>query len=373
MAQPYYWFDHLDQLRRAQGKALDRLGLGPQESPFCIVFERPGLRLRRYGTGTANRSPLLLVPAPIKRSYIWDLSPERSVVRRALEHQFDVYLVEWSEPEEGTQAPGLADYAGSMLDHCIAAIRAHSGADKIFLAGHSLGGVFTALHSAYQPEQVAGLVLIDVPLHFAAAAGVHRNLLELDAPAWKALDAAAHIPGSLLGMASTGAQPGTFCTSRYLDCVASIGSRDQTITHWRVERWTLDELAMSCKLFNDVMEQLYRHDRFMRGELMIEAVRLHPHDVTAPLFSVYHASGGVVPSESVLAFHRAAGSTDKELVAYFGDIGVALQHVGPLVGDNAHRHIWPRVFAWLERIDLGAAAGPARPQRLELCAGGAPN
>jgi polyhydroxyalkanoate synthase len=72
-------FESLDRVRRLQGLALDRIGLGRHETPYRIVFSRPGLRLRCYGD--EGGGPILfIVPAPIKRPYIWDLSPERSVV-----------------------------------------------------------------------------------------------------------------------------------------------------------------------------------------------------------------------------------------------------------------------------------------------------
>jgi polyhydroxyalkanoate synthase len=197
---------------------------------------------------------------------------------------------------------------------------------------------------------VAALVLIDVPLDFAAVPGAFSRLPGIDLPARAARPSAPQVPGSLLSMLSACAAPLTFCVSRYIDCVASMASWEHTVTHWRVERWTLDEFPMSRKLFDEVMEYLYRQNRFMRGELMIGAVRLHPRNVGAPLLSVYQLASTIIPSESVLAFHRAAGSSVKELVPYFGDTGVALQHVGPLVGDNAYRQIWPRVFRWLDRI-----------------------
>jgi polyhydroxyalkanoate synthase len=112
----------------------------------------------------------------------------------------------------------------------------------------------------------------------------------------------------------------------------------------------MDELPMSRRLFDDVVERLYGQDSFMRGELAIDGKPLHPRNIKAPLLSVYQASSDLIPSDAVLAFHRAAGSADKELVPYCGDVGVALRHVGPLVGDSAFRQVWPRVFNWLDRI-----------------------
>ncbi|HEV7814177.1 MAG TPA: alpha/beta fold hydrolase [Janthinobacterium sp.] len=357
---PPYWFELLDQLRRLQGTALDRFGLGPRESAFQVLFTMPGLRLRCYGTGAAHSLPLLIVPAPIKQPYIWDLSPERSVVRRAIEHKLGVYLVEWTEPGEGTRSPGLSDYAGPMLDACIDATAEQAHCDRVFLMGHSLGGIIAAIHSAYRPEHVAGLALIEAPLHFPEMAGTFQSLPELGIRGRQEFRSSSRVPGSLLSMISASAAPGTFCVSRYLDWLASMASVERTATHWRVERWTMDELPMPSTLFDDVVEGLFRQNSFMRGELAIDGVRLHPRDITAPLLSVYQPSSTITPPESVLAFHRAAGSRDQELVPYFGDIGVALQHVGPLIGDNAYRHVWPRVFNWLDRI-VGARVDATLP------------
>jgi len=63
-----------------------------------------------------------------------------------------------------------------MLDDCIAVTAEQTGSPSVFLAGHSLGGVFAALHGAYRPEHVAALVLVDVPLDFATRARRLQNL-----------------------------------------------------------------------------------------------------------------------------------------------------------------------------------------------------
>jgi polyhydroxyalkanoate synthase len=366
MIQAVWPFEWLDYLRRYQGRVFDRLGLGPRESPFRVLFSRPGRRLRCYRAGTGNGPALLLVPAPIKRPYIWDLAPGRSVVRRAIERGRGVYLVEWMDVAADDPAFGLADFAGSLLDECIAEIAAQSSCASVVLAGHSLGGVFAALYSAYRPQRVAALVLLETPLHFPQRGGTLMSLPETGRAS--ALAPSARVPGSLLSLMSAAAAPATFCTSRYLDYLASIGSPELMATHWRVERWTMDELALPRALFDDVVEQLYRQNGFMRGALCIGGKRLHPHEIVAPLLVVYQPGSRVVPAESVRAFFDAAGSADKALLRYRGDVGVALQHVGSLVGDNAHREIWPRVFDWLDRHSACRTPAPSarRLERAEI-------
>lgn len=351
-------FESFDRIRKFQGTALDQLGLGPHESDYRIIYTRPGVRVRHYGPepgqemASETAAPaLLIVPAPIKQAYIWDLIPDRSVVCRALDHGFAVYMLEWAVPDAQTTAWGLEDYTDSMLADCMDAVALHAGAERIFLAGHSLGGIFAALQGTCRPQKIAGLILIEAPLHFAEATGEFNKLFKLGVSVDSVIPASECIPGSLLGMISATASPQAFLLDRYLDYMASQGNRADMETHWRVERWTLDEMPLPRKLFDDIAVQLYRDDKFMRGELQFGATALHPGAATAPLFTVYDPSSRIIPAESILDFYHAAGSREKALMPYLGDTGVALQHVGVLVGASAHREIWPRVFDWMHRVD----------------------
>ena len=114
-------------------------------------------------------------------------------------------------------------------------------------------------------------------------------------------------------------------------------------------RWASDEFRMPGALFRDVVEQLYRDDAFARGTLEIAGERVGPATLRAPLTTVYAPRSAVIPPDSVVPVHEAAASPDKLLLEYGGDVGVALQHVGVLVGRTAHRDLWPRI---LDRMTL---------------------
>ena len=126
-------------------------------------------------------------------------------------------------------------------------------------------------------------------------------------------------------------------------------------THMRVERWTHDEFALPGKLFTDIVESLYRRDDFMGGRLAIGERSVGPHDLRAPLLSVVDFRSKVIPPQSVLPFHEAAGSERKLVLSYGGDVGVNLQHVGVLVGRSAHAMLWPQIFDWIEGKDAVSA------------------
>jgi len=334
-APEWLFLEGLDGVRRMQGAMLDALGLGPIETSYVTVYGEPGVSLRRYGTGSEAGPAVIIVPAPIKRPYIWDLAPGVSVVQRCLEARARVFLVDWQAAPEDL---GLADFADRLILACMDAI----GDGPAIVLAHSLGGLFAAIFAALHPERLAGLALLAAPLHFGAGAGIFEPMVsELDAETLPA-----SVPGSFLSLASFRASPETFGWDRSLDLIRSLPEADALANHLRVERWTLDEFALPRRLVAELARLIAREDRFLRGTLTLRGRRVSPSRLVSPLLCVVDPRCRVVPPESVLPFYAAAGSADKTLFQYRGDVGVSLQHVGMLAGREAHRQLWPQIMRW---------------------------
>jgi polyhydroxyalkanoate synthase len=342
-------FEPVDRFRREFGRWFDLTGFGPEETPFRTVMAEPGLTLRGYSPASAAGPVLLIVPAPIKRAYIWDLAPWVSVVRRGLEAGLSVYLACWERPGRSGQAFGLADYADRLILDSVSAIENERGDGPLFLAGHSLGGTFATFFAALHPARVKGLVLLGAPLHFGPEVGSIDRWIAAAPPVRYLTAAAAPVAGSLLSGCSFLADPSTFGWRRVWDGFRSLGDPRAQRIYLAVERWACDEMAMAPALFEEVVESLYREDRFMRGTLSIGGRRVAPELVEAPLLSVVDPHCRVVPPQAVLPFHHAARSRDATVLWYGGDVGISLQHVGMLVGREAHRTLWPEIVHWLHR------------------------
>jgi polyhydroxyalkanoate synthase len=334
----------LDRIRRMRGLMMDAAGLGPEESPFRVTAAMPGFRLRAYG-GPAEGPVLLIVPAPIKRPYIWDIAPGASAVRRCLDAGLRVYLMEWTEPEEGAPNQGLGAYAGSHLAAALDAVRAEADAKRVLLAGHSLGGTLAAVFAAAHPERVRALLLLEAPLVFGPQAGDLAALVAKAPPAASLLDGAASVPGSLLTNASVRAAPDAFSGEVWRDRLASLADPRDARLHARVMRWALDEFAMPARLFEDVVERLYREDRFVKGTLPLGPRTVGSAAIACPVLAVVDPRSTVIPAASTMS---ALGAVPElRVLRYTGDRGVALQHVGVLVGRSAHAALWPEIVRWL--------------------------
>jgi polyhydroxyalkanoate synthase len=338
-------FSTADAARRLQGIALDRLGFAPRTTPSRHVARTRAGELRAYQPALAGRPAVLIVPAPIKRPYIWDLAPGASAVARLASSGLQVYLLEWYRPQPRDAALGLEHYADRAIRISLDAIQAETRVGKAFLAGHSLGGTLAAVFASLHPHRVHGLLELEGPMAFA---GGRLEAAARRAPAPGALTRAlGNVPGSLLGVASASADPRAFQSEPMADAILSSASWATSRLHWQVRRWTLDESPMARRLFEEVDEALYRENRFAQGRLRVGARLADPRAIEAPILAVLDRRSRIVPPSSIEAYRTCTHSSGVQLLEYAGDTGVVMQHVGVLVGRNAHEQLWPRICSWI--------------------------
>jgi polyhydroxyalkanoate synthase len=109
----------------------------------------------------------------------------------------------------------------------------------------------------------------------------------------------------------------------------------------------LDEVPLSGRLFRDILELLYRENRFCSGSLRIRGVSIGPSTLRSPMLTVVNAADEIAPAASVDPFLAALPKESILSLRHAGEIGVGLQHLAVLVGREAHARIWPKIIAWL--------------------------
>jgi polyhydroxyalkanoate synthase subunit PhaC len=334
----------IDILRQIQGDSLGRLGFGPTECRYRIVATGARWRLRAY-VDTSAATPLLIVAAPIKRPYIWDLADSVSVVRHCLHERLQLYLLEWMAPSRGDKDAGLGYYATRSIGEAVAIVARQAGGKTPLVMGHSLGGTLATIFAAFDPPSIRGLVLLSTPLDFAAGSCHFRDAIVAMAP--PNLAAMEIVPGSLLSQLSLMASPETFLWSRLGDFVLSMGDPEALMVQARVERWALDEFPLPGRLVHELLEWLYRENRLCAQTLRIGDRILGPASLRVPMLAVVNTADAVAPPRSIAPFIDAMPGEYTRLIEYPGEAGVGLQHLAILVGQQAHATVWPDIISWL--------------------------
>jgi polyhydroxyalkanoate synthase subunit PhaC len=335
-------FAVLDILRRAQGEVLGAIGFDPPELAYQVLASGHHWRLLDYG-GSGTDASLLIVAAPIKRPYIWNLAPAASAVRYCISHGLHVHLIEWVPTQTGGHV-GF-DECVKAISECAGKVARALKGKRPFLIGHSLGGTLAAIFSAYEPQAARGLLLLSAPLCFQPATSRFRDVLVSIIP--PDLAEMGSVPGSLLSQASAFASPDTFVWSRLIDAIMSTSDPRALDIHMRVERWALDEAPLPGRLLHQIVEWLYRENRFCRSVLNVQGHTIGPSSLDLPILAVVNTADEVAPLASIKPLLDAVPTNDVSIIKYPREIGVALQHLGILVGRQAYVSIWPDILMWL--------------------------
>jgi polyhydroxyalkanoate synthase len=292
-------FETADAMRRVQAQNLGMFGYGPQECDHRIIASTPLWRLRQY-SGTGLGPNVLIIAAPIKHPYIWDLAPTVSAIGYCLRHGLRLYLLEWVPPSRQGAIGGLAEYADAAISAAVAAISRETSNAMPFVMGHSLGGTLAAIFAALHPDRLKGLVLLSAPLCFRAGVSSFRDNLAAMMPSW--LPETDVVPGSLLSHLTAVSASQAFIWSRLLDAVASARDSRASGLRLRIERWALDEAALSGLLIRDIFVWLYRENRLCVGTLPVGNRLAQPSNIRVPVLAVANITDDVAPPASVTPF-----------------------------------------------------------------------
>jgi polyhydroxyalkanoate synthase len=144
------------------------------------------------------------------------------------------------------------------------------------------------------------------------------------------------------------ASPDTFIWSRLADAVLSGVDYHAREIHARVERWALDEMPLSGELVGQIIEWLYRENRFCGGNLKIGNNRIGPVTLTAPTLAAVNVNDDVAPIVSVKPFLDAMPIKDVRIVEIPGETGVCFQHLAILIGRETRAAVWPEIVSWMD-------------------------
>jgi polyhydroxyalkanoate synthase len=132
-----------------------------------------------------------------------------------------------------------------------------------------------------------------------------------------------------------------------IDTASSITDHQALEINVRVERWALDEAPLPGKLVHQIIQWLYRENRFCRGTLRVSETLMGPSRLSVPALAVVTMADEVAPLASVKPFTDAMPATGVRIIQYPGEDGVGLQHLAILVGRQARAHVWPEIISWI--------------------------
>ena len=358
---PQYWTDgairYLEGLRNGLSEPFPFTEDVSATTPYEVIHEEGKVRLRYYqSTASSQPIPLLLVYALIKRPYILDLLPGKSVIQNLRDQGIDVYLTDWIPPTRADSWRGFDAYVNGDVANAVRAVQIHAGVDQVPLLGYCFGGLLTTLYTALHPETVENLITLTLPLDMSVREIPLFGLLDRLRPeTLEQLTAAyGNCPAWFMKAAFSAMSPVHHAVDKYIGLHRNQDKDGYAEMFTRFERWMNSDVPLAGRIFREVTQDVFQQNLVIQNRLRVGTEVVDLRRITCPVLNVVGKYDDVVHPKSSLPFATAVGSNDAHNFVF------PTGHVGAVLSAGAHKKLWPQVGQWLKEHSTQIST-PQRP------------
>jgi len=305
-------------------KSAFEVGGNLANTPGAVVHRDDIVELIQYQptTETQNTRPILIVPPQINKYYIYDMSPEKSMVKYLTEQGFPVYMVSWRNPTKEHRNWGLDDYVTS-LETAIDVACDISASETMNVVGACAGGITLAVALGYlagkgELDKVASLTLMVNVLHPAAedsVIGLFTNEETIET-ARKRSAKAGVLDGNDTARVFNWMRPNdliwNYVVSNYL--------HGEAPPAFDILYWNNDTTRLPARLHSDFLDIFKDNVLSKQGALEIKGVPIDLARVTLPAFITGGTTDHITPWQACYRSTQILGGDTTYILSTAGHI-----------------------------------------------------
>ena len=331
------------------------------QTPYDVVFTQDKLTLRRYrlpemelrgsefelGTEKLHLNypkypvPVLMIPPLMVKPFIFDLWPERSFVLTLLRAGYDVFLVDFGEPDHDDAFIKLDNYVLEWIPAVAHELMKVSEKPDFTMIGYCMGGLFALMYTATHPDHsVRNIVSIGSPLDFSKMGPLawviklgHNQIEHMTRKL-------GNIPGALSSTMFRMISPMKNAT-RYADLFMNMWNEEFVDGFDAMNHWVGEFMDYPAEAFQQFFHEFVYHNGFKEGGTLLGGRQVDLSKIDASLLAFAGKTDKVVPLKSAHAIMDLVGSDDKEFVVAPGG------HMGVFAGASAPQNVWKKTARWL--------------------------
>lgn len=299
-----------------------------------------------------HRTPIVIIPPLAVNMLIYDLFPERSLVRFLRAKGFEVYLIDWGVPGREHNHYNLHTYVAELLPDYLNRVRAHSGEQELSLHGWSMGGMFTLFYCALSRDQhIRNAVVLGLPIdshasgmigwiyqRLADVAGLVRErtgfrLHDLQ-PDWF------HSPGWANTLGFKLSNP-IGSVMGYWELIVRLGDREFVTNHATTSAFLDRMVAYPGGIIQDTVVRVWIDNQLASGQIQIGDDWARLDNVNANLLAIAGEDDTLATPGAARRVMDHVSSTDKHFWVVPGG------HMGILAGSKAPTESWLALADWL--------------------------
>lgn len=337
--------------------------------PRTLVDEgtlREVYHYRPSRTATPAGDPVLLVTPLAAPSICFDLRRGCSLVEHFVQGGRPTYLVEYGQVSFKDRSLGMEHWIHEVVPTAIREVSAHSGGRPVHVIGWSLGGIFTALAAADQPDlPIASLTIVGSPFDVTQVPLVAplRPLLNVGDRVGPITPLYRLLGGAPKPLVSAAFQLSSFqkLITKPVAILAHLDDADFLAQLEAVDRFTANMIAYPGRTFGQLYHRFVRGNELRNGRMSFDGRMIDVADIKAPVLVFAGATDGIAPINSVR--HLVGLLTGSREVRFEVVPG---GHLGMLTGRAARGSTWRIMDEWIDQWSSGQAARksakrPAKP------------
>jgi polyhydroxyalkanoate synthase subunit PhaC len=317
------------------------------QTPRQVIWSLNKTKLYRYQPilpeEKRHKLPLLLVFALMSRPSILDLRPQNSYVQYMLRQGYDVYLMDWGIPGPEDKNLKFDDYVLDYLTRAIRKLKTFTRTEEFSMLGWCIGAILSTSYASLRPEDgLRNLILLTAPLDFsnkemtfAKWIGEERFNVE------GVLGMFGNMPGEMMDYGARALKPVENYIGNYMKLWDNIDNPGVVEAWQAMHTWVTDNIPMAGATFRQLVVDLYRNNRLLKGEWYLHGERVDVGNIKANLLTVIAEADHITPPCMSRSIVDMVGSKDKELYT------IPAGHIGIMVGSGANKVTWPHMDNWL--------------------------
>lgn len=317
--------------------------------PRALIDQGPMRAVYRFASpaGSTDGVPVLLVPPLAAPARCFDLRRGCSLAEHLVSQGFDVYLVDYGTVSFGDRHLGIEHWVENVLPRAIRKASEAAGGRGVHLAGWCLGGVFSLLTVADQPDlPVESVTSIAAPFDVSAIPLVAplRPLVNfggghLVTPLYRLLGGA---PAMLVGRAFrlTGIEK---AITKPLAVLTHLDDRDFLAQLEAVDYFMSNMIAYPGRSFGQLYHRFFRANDLAAGTFDLGGRTISLTDVKVSVLVIAGESDGIAPHRSV---EHLVGLLENAPSVRFETVPGG--HLGSLTGRGARGTTWAHLDDFLD-------------------------
>jgi polyhydroxyalkanoate synthase subunit PhaC len=305
--------------------------------------------------------PVLLVTPLAAPALCYDLRRGCSLVEHFVSLGRRTYLVEYGQVSFRNRNLGMEHWVDEVLPRAIREVSAHAGGRPVHVVGWSLGGIFTMLTAADQPDlPIASLTVVGSPVDvkkvpLVAPVRPLLNFTDGRGLLTRSYRALGGIPQPLVNWVFTAASAQKVVT-KPMAVLTHLDDSDYLAQLEAVDRFMANMIAYPGRTFGQLYHRFVKGNALAAGAMALGDRTIELSAITAPVLVFAGATDGIAPVAAVRpVLDLLSGAREVRFEIVPGG------HLGMLTGRAARGSTWRVMDEWIERWSSDDA--PPAPRR----------